>query len=705
MKFFNKKIFLLAALAFSVFLILVPAHFAHAGLFNLGNLAFSVVGKLIYGITWILTAIGGILVAIAAWLVSIFLQANTGLVNSDVVQYGFPVTLAIANMGFVLAIIVIAIATILRQQSYGIKSLLAKVVMMAVLVNFGLILAGGILNFSDTLSNSFLEGISPAGNGSSFTKFASSLTGAFNPQKSFISDVNQAQTTSDASAAALAGSTLGAMIVPIFSTVFALGSLVILLVTLLALVIMLLIRYVTLGILLVLLPIAWMMFVFPSLKKHYDEWWSVFLKNAFFPPIVLFFLWLGLKVADAMSSGAGGTLKIASYTSTSNNPIAKVISDLIGSAFTTVVTGFLQTLIVGGLFIGGLFAAQKMGVSFASAGMGALKGGGKAAGKWASSRAVRGASRAATRNAPVQHPTGEGVSAPMKVLNKARNFINRGTFAAGTPVRYAARATGLAERLPTAGEDQEKINMANEDLARLKKERLALRLKFNRTPAMPTVPYGAPPDLTPGEALPSLTPGEALPALPTEPGTPQPAPTTDWLPIDESMANLPPPLPGTPQPAPTLGTPTVPVILPGTPAAPPAASTASAAGALPSLTPGTPPALPGTPLSTPEALNAERRKNAMKLVLQVRAKNDEIKKAKEIAGGGAEKRGLAVSVLLGMKDGSGLFKKMKSKETEAKTREEWKALGYSEEQIDELDEKYGLVKKEKKKEEKKEDKK
>ena len=70
--------------------------------------------------------ITAIFVALGAYLVQLTLQFNANLLASPAIQVGFSVSLAIANLGFVLGIIIIALATILRNQTYGVKQLLGN---------------------------------------------------------------------------------------------------------------------------------------------------------------------------------------------------------------------------------------------------------------------------------------------------------------------------------------------------------------------------------------------------------------------------------------------------------------------------------------------------------------------------------------------------------------------------------------------------
>src|SRR4030042_5966834 len=73
------------------------------------------------------------------------------------VHTGWQIVLNFANLGFVLAIIVIAFSTIFRRESYAMKQTLWKLIVAALLVNFSLVIAGAFINVSDIFSDFFLK--------------------------------------------------------------------------------------------------------------------------------------------------------------------------------------------------------------------------------------------------------------------------------------------------------------------------------------------------------------------------------------------------------------------------------------------------------------------------------------------------------------------------------------------------------------------
>lgn len=341
----------------------------------LGDIAYFLIGKLCLGIAFIISWICGVFIGIEAYFVGFVLNLNSGVFESFIVKTGFSVSLSLANLGFVFGIIVIAIATILRNQTYGIKQILWKLVVMAILVNFGLVIMSTIFNFTDQFTNYFLNQISPATIDSSgkvvstnYNNFASDLAGAFNPQQNFLPQENKAASTTLANV----GTDFGKLLVPILSLGFTVASLIVIIITLAVFAVMLLIRYVYIAVLAVLLPFAWMLWVFPKTKDNFDKWWSEFIRWTIFAPIVLFFLWLALNTAHGLSVGAPDF--------TSPGPDGK---DSFWVFLVPIVKSLLNEIVLVGLMVGGMIAANSLGIKGAKEALGAMNNVGKAVGSYA----------------------------------------------------------------------------------------------------------------------------------------------------------------------------------------------------------------------------------------------------------------------------------------------------------------------------------
>lgn len=336
------------------------------------DIGYNLVSKLAFGISWIASVVAGVIIAFESWAIEVVLNANTQIVNSTPVRLGFPIALSITNLGFVAAIIVIAIATILRLQNYGIKQMLTKLIAAALLVNFSLVFAGAILNFADQLTLYFLNQINPGGKEASFNSFASSMAGAFNPQRSFLEgsadEINNLNAEQQEALGGAMGAEVGKMLLPITSIVFVNLSLGGAIITLGVFIFMLMVRYVTIGILLILMPLAWLTWIFPIFGSSLRQWWSAFLKQAFFAPIVVFFLYLAIMTSASLSTHTDRSANISAFANP-NNKTYKDLSGFFAGVFGSVATNTLQQIMVIGIMLGGLYSSQKLSITGANAGM------------------------------------------------------------------------------------------------------------------------------------------------------------------------------------------------------------------------------------------------------------------------------------------------------------------------------------------------
>ena len=373
-------------------------------------------------ISWLINKIISLFIILGATFASAILKLNGTLFDSPAVQVGFSVTLAFANLGFVLAIIIIAIATILRNQTYGVKQLLWKLVVMAILVNFGLVITRPVVALSDSMSNYFVQQMS-GGTGD----FVNNLTAAFSPQtlpgaaggtqqsgSSFATPNCQGMSSSITKGlctigtlslgpgftfiASLASSDGDTFMQAIMALVFSATFLAIVAFSLITLAILLLLRYLYITFLLILLPLAWLARVFPGLDSHFQKWWHLFIRWTFFPAISFFFIYLAMLITPGATTN-GQASQNASYISNGLGTTQILGTGVTGLGGTANASGesvsvglaqqALTELVLCGLVLGGLYAANSLGI----AGAGAAMGYAKAAGGWVGGKAKSAAGR------------------------------------------------------------------------------------------------------------------------------------------------------------------------------------------------------------------------------------------------------------------------------------------------------------------------
>lgn len=388
---------------------------------TIGGITPSVVGVIFGVINNIIGFIGGTLFSLAGGLTNFTLLLNFDILNNPMINVGWGIARDLTNLGFVLFIIIIAIATILRIQQYGAKNTLGKLIAVALLVNFSLLFAGIFIDFSNMLTNFFIKSITPGGN-----------IGGLGPS---LADAFKIQNLNAVKSVAEMGSMQGVMQFGlsmekgIASSFFIAAFTFIGAFSLLALAIMFLIRYIALSILLILVPLACLFIILPATGKLFGQWSSQFMKWIIFAPAASFFLYLSVymtinygKLMDSLATASQG-IGTANQMNFANLTIDKPLQT-IG-----------RMVIAIGLLLGGLITANSMGIAGSKASMGLLQ----TAGKWARGTIGKMGAAAATR--PLR-----GAWAQKQIENMQKAGLGGGRFARaiGRPLRTIGGALSTA---------------------------------------------------------------------------------------------------------------------------------------------------------------------------------------------------------------------------------------------------------------------
>lgn len=228
----------------------------------------TVVGWIVYGIVYIL----GLILMLIMWILIKVAQFND-FITADPVIYGWVIVRDLCNMFFILILLIIAFATILRIEQYSFKRLLPKLILMAVLINFSKLICGIIIDFAQVIMLTFVNGFKDIGGGN--------LTNMLGIEA--MMEIDGKNTSEDS--AVDAWSILGSYMLALLYTIIAL----ICLVALLAVLVM---RMIMLWVYIVLSPLAYLLATFPQGQKYASMWWEKFSKEVIIGPILAFFIWL-----------------------------------------------------------------------------------------------------------------------------------------------------------------------------------------------------------------------------------------------------------------------------------------------------------------------------------------------------------------------------------------------------------------------------
>jgi hypothetical protein len=268
-----------------------------------------------------------------------------------------------ANLGFVLAIIVIAIGFILRLQSYGSQRTLTRLIFAAILVNFSLVIAGIFIDAANITTTFFLRSFQ-------FEKIAASLIDATGINEVFKGDPSKPLVTRiigfvlrqiypPADIAAAIQVLTKFVIVSIFA--------IMLMAALGALIVMLLLRVSHLWVLLILSPMAWLMWIFPQFEHNWRRWWNEFLRWVFFAPIVTFFLAFSISLIKRTSSLPPNTSQ--NFLGKATETFADVFHNALASSGESPNALIAKFVISITLIVLSMIIANEMGVTFADQGV------------------------------------------------------------------------------------------------------------------------------------------------------------------------------------------------------------------------------------------------------------------------------------------------------------------------------------------------
>lgn len=259
---------------------------------------------------WVPLTIGYIMSAVifaAASLLTVFVwllikvASYNGFISEPVVVLGWNIVRDVANMFFVLLLLLISFGTIFRLPQYQLKSLLPKVILMAFLVNFSKTIAGLLIDFSQVVMLTFVAAINEVGPGNildvlnldDLSQFAGQ---AVRRDQSFFSTEGAASSLA-IGPAAIATTYLFALVVVLIACI-----------VVLLLLLFLVVRMVALWVLVIFSPFAYLLSVVPQGAKYASQWWDQFTKYLITGPIMAFLLWLALATLPTITTDEQGGL-------------------------------------------------------------------------------------------------------------------------------------------------------------------------------------------------------------------------------------------------------------------------------------------------------------------------------------------------------------------------------------------------------------
>ncbi len=264
--------------------VLLPhvAHAAPAG-DNGGGITDPVINLVGGLVSKFLLAIIDLLVGIVLWLVSalISIAKYNDFIHAPPVEIGWVLVRDVVNMFFIVVLLIVAFSTIIGYQPFHYKGVLPKLLLMAVLINFSKTLVGVMIDFSQVVTLTFVNGFQAAAGGNFIQAF----------QLTKIATIDKTQTVKD-------------FFQVIVAEVLGIWVLVVACTTIMIMLIYFVARAVVLWFLLILSPIAFFGTALPdkmakAMGAVTKDWWSKLSAALTGGPTVAFFLWLSLAVVQS----------------------------------------------------------------------------------------------------------------------------------------------------------------------------------------------------------------------------------------------------------------------------------------------------------------------------------------------------------------------------------------------------------------------
>lgn len=293
----------------------------------------------------LLAQVANVILHLAAAGVVPLLKTGSFLTN-PIVTTGWPIVLGIANLGFVLGLLFIAITTILRVSGFDARRLLVRLLVAALLINFSLVLAGVILDLSRLVTAAIYTGLV----GKSLDNLGIDLLRGSDLVKRAFSIESSDSILGFQLPGGVQGASLTRTNNSVLDSILAFLMISFLGAAFIALIAGLLVRYFMLIILLIVSPLAYLFVALPGTGHLARKWWDYFIRYAVYGPVVVFILGLVVRLSEPKVAGA--------------------LSTEFGEIFGSIIMLIITTVFI----FGAAMAGKYVGVAAASAASGFVWG-------------------------------------------------------------------------------------------------------------------------------------------------------------------------------------------------------------------------------------------------------------------------------------------------------------------------------------------
>jgi len=266
----------------------------------------------------------------------IFYSISSGSYTGDFIEKGWGVVRDIANVLFIIALLYIAIKTVLDLNSSNNKKMVGMIIVMALLINFSLFATKVVIDASNILARVFYSNIKSVGPNGEDLKAKDEDKGEKSITVGLVAQFNPHQIFGTT---AKIEDNLGTFATVLFISIIMMGYMIFMFLSVSLLFVS---RVIMLWIVMIFSPIAFVSIAVPGIKIPefgFNEWWKKLSDNAFLAPIFIFFLYLIISFGDVVKVVTGNNVPV-----TANG--ASITTGVTPDTFTTYMNIIIPFILI-----------------------------------------------------------------------------------------------------------------------------------------------------------------------------------------------------------------------------------------------------------------------------------------------------------------------------------------------------------------------
>lgn len=332
--FLESKKYLPLVLVAVFLLTFIPLHYAYAwpwdALVDLWNwiqtLPLKILVMILAGVIFIIMLTLGFiyycLATVLTWLIGVTLQIGItpgGANNTPpIITQSWGFTKDLVSMIFILILVFIGLATVLRIREYEAKKLLPLLILMTILINFSGVIVGFVVDISNIVTNFFVDSIVADG--------LNGLEEVWSDASGYIGDAIQNTFLNFGDWQSQIGDALGTVVYGISLIVFYLFALLVFFV----LCLLFLVRVLILWLLVILAPVAFGCYILPATKKFWNQWWQQLIQWSIIGIPIGFFLYISDRMMDTEFFGTDPNIgNMGGAMSSAQSSMAEIIGKIL----------------------------------------------------------------------------------------------------------------------------------------------------------------------------------------------------------------------------------------------------------------------------------------------------------------------------------------------------------------------------------------